>query len=193
MVIHGGWDGEHVLNDLWIFNTDSFAWMQPRVAGFAPSARFGHSLTLSPDGRLVIFGGCTITKEHGLPRYLDDVRQLDTDTMIWTRPRVHGTAPTGRFGHSSSIMSGQYLVVYGGWGKGGCQTEEAISNPNAHSIHVLDLSSMTWSAPKAASKKPLKHLYNHACCVHDNNLHIFGGYDGRQASFDYMNIAVQLS
>ena len=45
IVVHGGWNGTEVFDDIWIFNTDTFAWMQPRTAGFAPSARYGHSMT----------------------------------------------------------------------------------------------------------------------------------------------------
>lgn len=40
IVIHGGWDGSSsTMNDLWVFDTDSFAWLQPRVGGLAPSPR----------------------------------------------------------------------------------------------------------------------------------------------------------
>jgi host cell factor len=28
IVIHGGWDGAQVFNDTWIFNTDTFVWIQ---------------------------------------------------------------------------------------------------------------------------------------------------------------------
>lgn len=90
IVIHGGWDGSDTFNDLWIFNTELFSWMQPRTAGFGPSARYGHSLTLSPDGRLFIFGGCSLDKESSVPKYHRDTFILDTETMIWTRPRVNG-------------------------------------------------------------------------------------------------------
>jgi host cell factor len=52
MVIHGGWDSaSEVFDDLWIFNTDSFAWHQPKTSGFAPSPRFGHTITLTPQGK----------------------------------------------------------------------------------------------------------------------------------------------
>lgn len=144
LVIHGGWNGEQVFNDLWIFNTDSFAWMQPRTAGFAPTPRYGHSLTLVPDGRLIIFGGCTLSEEKGIPKYNDDIRQLDTDTMIWVRPRVDGPAPTGRYGHTAVLLDDGQIGFFGGWGKGGCQSREYISNPNAYSLHVLDSKTMTW-------------------------------------------------
>lgn len=117
IVIHGGWDGSDVFNDLWIFNTDSFVWMQPRSAGFGPTPRYGHSLTLTPDGRLLIFGGCSF-QDSGIPKYNDDVRQLDVDTMVWSRPRLTGQVPTGRYGHSATLLGDGKLFVFGGWGKG---------------------------------------------------------------------------
>jgi len=90
IVVHGGWDGNETFNDLWIFNTDSFAWIQPKTSGFGPTSRFGHTLTLTIDGRLLIFGGCSIEKATGTPKYNSDLRQLDTENMVWTRPIVNG-------------------------------------------------------------------------------------------------------
>eukprot|EP00602_Paraphysomonas_sp_CaronLab_P000197 CAMPEP_0185031222 /NCGR_PEP_ID=MMETSP1103-20130426/18569_1 /TAXON_ID=36769 /ORGANISM="Paraphysomonas bandaiensis, Strain Caron Lab Isolate" /LENGTH=252 /DNA_ID=CAMNT_0027566671 /DNA_START=41 /DNA_END=796 /DNA_ORIENTATION=- len=118
IVIHGGWNGEETYDDLWIFNTDSFGWMQPRTSGFAPTARFGHTINLSEDGRLIVFGGCSIPKDTRTPRYNSDIRELDTDSMIWSRPRISGESPTGRFGHSAVLMGADRskLIVYGGWG-----------------------------------------------------------------------------
>ena len=197
IVIHGGWDGDEIYNDLWIFNTDSFGWMQPRTSGFAPSPRFGHTLNLTKDGRLLVFGGCSIPRDTRTPRYNDDIRELDTDSMLWSRPRVNGDTPTGRFGHSATLMGadGIDLVVFGGWGSGGCQAPEAIANPRARSVHILNTSTMTWSAPRRATKKVLRHLYNHAAAANDSGdyLYIFGGYDGRQASFDciYLNVILE--
>jgi hypothetical protein len=53
----------------------------------AVRARYGHSITLLDDGRLLVFGGCTLDSSSGIPSYLNDLRQLDTETMVWTRPR----------------------------------------------------------------------------------------------------------
>jgi hypothetical protein len=179
-----------VYDDLWIFNTDSFAWIEPRTTGFAPSGRYGHSLTLTPDGRLLIFGGCSLAKETGyIPKYNDDIRQLDTSTMIWSRPRINGNCPTGRFGHSAALMGQDRtkLVLFGGWGKGGCQSQEFIHDSRAYTTHILDIISMNWYVPRKISKKPVKHMYSHGCCLAgDNTLFMFGGWDGRQASNDFI-------
>ena len=57
-----------------MFNVDTFAWLQPKVGGFAPSPRYGHSLTLLADGRLIMFGGTSIEDGRSVPCYNDDVR-----------------------------------------------------------------------------------------------------------------------
>lgn len=41
IVVHGGWNGANqCYDDLWVFDTDSFAWMQPRTGGLPPNARW---------------------------------------------------------------------------------------------------------------------------------------------------------
>jgi hypothetical protein len=43
MVVHGGWDGKRKsLNDLWVFDTDSFTWLNPITAGLSPCPRYGN-------------------------------------------------------------------------------------------------------------------------------------------------------
>ncbi len=156
IVIHGGWNGSEAFNDFWIFNTDSFAWIQPKISGFAPSPRFGHTINLTPDGRLLVFGGCSLDKQGACPKYNNDIRQLDTDHMVWSRPRVEGMPPTGQQGHTTTLIGDDKLVIFGGWGRGGCQNQDALNDPNAFSVHVLDTSSMTWWCPRKMSKKPLR-------------------------------------
>ena len=194
VVLHSGWDGEEVFNDLWIFNSDSFTWMQPRTAGFGPTPRYGHSITLSPDGRLFIFGGASPDKETLVPKYNDDIRVLDTDTMIWTRPRMNGATPTGRYGHSATLMDDGKIIIFGGWGRGGCQTKESINDPNAYSLHVLDTKSMHWYAPRKLGKKPIKHVHNHGACRAGNSSSVllYAGCDGRQAISDFAVINLEL-
>ena len=194
IVIHGGWDGTDIFDDLWIFNTDSFAWMQPKVSGFAPTPRYGHTITLVPDGRIMLFGGTSIGEGSVVPKYNDDVRQLDTDSMIWTRPRVNGHTPTGRYGHSATLLDNGCIAMFGGWGRGGCQCKESINDPKAHSLQVLDTVSMTWWVPRRVGKKVPRHLHNHGATRAGSAIFMFSGCDGRQAvnEFVVLNIDVGL-
>ncbi|KAJ1426257.1 hypothetical protein B484DRAFT_450777, partial [Ochromonadaceae sp. CCMP2298] len=185
IVMHGGWNGTDVFNDLWIFNTDSFVWMQPKSSGFGPTPRYGHTISLTPDGRLLIFGGCSFT-DKGVPKYQNDLRQLDTDSMVWSRPRISGHIPTGRMGHTATLMSDNKIFFYGGWGKGGCQSHDLIEEAAAFTTAVLDIKSMTWYVPRKLGPKPSKHLYNHATCrCGPSSVYIFGGFDGRQSLGDF--------
>ena len=195
IVIHGGWDNDEVLNDLWIFNTDSFSWMQPRMAGFAPTPRYGHTISLAPDGRLFVLGGVTLDPKTSIPKYNDDIRVLDTETMIWTRPRVDGHNPTGRFGHTSTVIDDK-IVMFGGWGRGGCQTRESVHDNRAYSVQVLDTKSMQWWVPRKITKKPIPHLYNHSAArmgPDAASIILCGGFDGRQANSDFIVINLEQS
>ena len=193
MVVHGGWDGSDVLSDMWIFDTDSFSWMQPKTAGFEPTARYGHSMTLTSDGRLIVFGGCSILNDNGTPSYNNDLRQLDTASMMWVRPRIDGQLPTGRYGHTATLMDDGRILIFGGWGKGGLQTHEAINDKRAHSTHVLDTRAMNWYIPVKASRKEAKHPYNHSAArsTGTSAVFVFGGFDGRQAINDFSVINLQ--
>jgi len=192
IVVHGGWNSKDVFDDIWIFNTDSFAWMQPRTSGFAPSARYGHSLTLSPDGRIFLFGGTSFNKDTGVPKYNEDVRTLDTDSMVWTRPRVNGHTPTGRYGHTATLLENGQIALFGGWGRGGCQCKESVSDSRAFSFQILDTKEMAWYVPRRIGKKPIRHLHNHAASRAGNSIFLFGGCDGRQAVNEFVVLNIDM-
>ena len=42
VVVHGGWDGAKLcLDDLWVFDTETFTWVNPKTAGIPPAPRYG--------------------------------------------------------------------------------------------------------------------------------------------------------
>jgi hypothetical protein len=47
-------------------------------------------MDLTDDGRILVFGGYTI-KDGGVPKYNADMRELDIETMIWSRSRSKDT------------------------------------------------------------------------------------------------------
>ena len=46
--------------------------------------------------------------------YLQDIRVLDTETLIWSRLRISGVPPDARYGHTLNI-SGSDIIMFGGW------------------------------------------------------------------------------
>ncbi|XP_061770583.1 host cell factor 2 isoform X3 [Nerophis ophidion] len=75
-------------------------WSIPETKGGGPSARESHTAVAyaglgSP--KLFIFGGMQ-------GRRLDDLWQLDLNTMMWSRPHTRGSTPLPRSLHSASVI-----------------------------------------------------------------------------------------
>ena len=156
---------------------------QSIILSLPPLILSRHTLTLTPDGRLLMFGGCTLLTDASVPKYLNDLRQLHTATMSWSLLRTDGDVPTARCGHSAVLVGGGAFICYfGGWGMGGNQCEESTHDPHARSIHLLEVSSLKWDYSRCLDKKTPKHLYYHNACSLAEGMLLYGGFDGRQAS-----------
>ncbi|XP_040886622.1 host cell factor 2 [Toxotes jaculatrix] len=118
------------------------AWSIPETKGGGPSARESHS-SVSYDGlgspKLYIFGGMQGCR-------LDDLWQLDLDTMVWSKPETRGSKPLPRSLHSANVV-GNKMYVFGGWvpipesdEHSALGTEWICSN----SLSVLNLDTMSW-------------------------------------------------
>eukprot|EP00971_Amphidinium_carterae_P304647 6053939-Amphidinium_carterae.1 len=46
--------------------------------------------------------------------YLNDIRVLDLNHMVWSRLRTHGVPPMGRFGHTLALSEDD-VILLGGW------------------------------------------------------------------------------
>lgn len=44
-------------------------------------------MVLLPDGRILLSGGATVDNKS-LPIYHNDLKQLDTETMLWSRAKT---------------------------------------------------------------------------------------------------------
>lgn len=124
MYVFGGWNGKDYFNDLYILDLEVMAWFRPETSGPAPTPRQGHTSILIGNN-LVVHGGFKIREEqlktcglnqggHVAASYLTDLRVLDTDTLTWSRLRISGEPPEGRFGHTLNI-SGSEILLFGGW------------------------------------------------------------------------------
>ena len=70
----------------------------------------------------MVFGGASVTAE-GIPEYYDDLRSLNTETMVWERPRSTGEYPSARYSCTMTSIGNDYVVL-GGWGYGGMQVRD---------------------------------------------------------------------
>jgi hypothetical protein len=96
---------------------------------------------------------------------------LDTEIMLWYPPSVSGQVPSGRSGHTASLLqSSNELVVFGG-----------VKNGKwLNSVSVLDTARWNWSTPKIAGDAPRPRSYHSATslsCTDEegSRIVIFGG------------------
>ena len=197
IVIHGGWDGKvKCFDDFWVFNTDAFSWLTPKCTGLVPSPRYGHSLDLIHDGHILCFGGTSMSLEDPVPTYYNDLRSLDTETMIWAKLTPSGRPPSARFGFMSAKLDDEIgIAFFGGWGSGGLQQSDN-SNASKHSFFVLRLDNedsdddvLSWVKP-IMPPAVLAHKYGHTMTAVGPTLYVFGGWNGKQAWNSLTEIAV---
>ncbi|XP_040002725.1 host cell factor 2 isoform X2 [Xiphias gladius] len=117
-------------------------WSIPETKGGGPSARESHSSVAykglsSP--KLYIFGGMQGCR-------LDDLWQLDLDTMVWSTPETRGSTPLPRSLHSASVI-GNKMFVFGGWIPFPESDEHNALGTEwicTDSLSVLNLDTMSW-------------------------------------------------
>ncbi|CAM9106819.1 unnamed protein product [Choristocarpus tenellus] len=188
IVIHGGWDGaSHCFDDLWVFDTDSFAWIQPRVGGLPPTPRHGHCMVLLADGRVLLSGGVTVG-EVGIPKYHGDLQQLDTETMLWSKAKTMGSKVSARHNHTLALNEeGGSAILFGGWGLGGLQqhaTNKRIGAETLIASRILPNKTLLLYKPSVRGQGVPEHKYGHTCVAIGNAFFLFGGWNGQQANSD---------
>ncbi|XP_018928722.2 host cell factor 2 isoform X1 [Cyprinus carpio] len=120
-------------------------WNIPETKGGGPSARESHSSVVycvkgGSAPKLYIFGGMCGHR-------LNDLWQLDIETMTWSLPPTRGQLPLPRSLHTSNVI-GNKLYVFGGWVPVG-EAEDALAADGVKwvctsSLSMLNLDTMTW-------------------------------------------------
>lgn len=126
--------------------------------------------------------------------YLNDLRLLQTEKMLWVRLTISGQPPSPRFGHTLNI-SGSNLVVFGGWthdsntrvaqGKAddGCQGQ----------FKILNVDKFVWEPYRFRKRLP-QNRYGHTATSVGTHLVIFGGWELNRATnevFILRNVDIQ--
>jgi dynein heavy chain len=120
-----------VYNDVYILNVDRGTWEVPEIDGKGPSPRSRHSAVYWAETEsLFVFGGYRKTT-----RRLNDLYELNLETMTWSVPALEGEAPSPRYGHSA-VLAGALMFVMGGI--------DSANNAIAD-VGILDLRLKTWT------------------------------------------------
>ncbi|XP_016122263.1 host cell factor 2-like [Sinocyclocheilus grahami] len=129
-------------------------WNIPETKGGGPSARESHSSVVycvkgGSAPKLYIFGGMCGHR-------LNDLWQLDIETMTWSLPPTRGQLPLQRSLHTSNVI-GNKLYVFGGWVPVG-EAEDTLAADGVkwictNSLSMLNLDTMTWHIQASADVK----------------------------------------
>jgi len=141
-----------------VLDVNSSRWIKPKISGTPPPARYGHTAVLA-GSRIIIFGG------KGQKTIFRDLHALDPVTMTWYQGPEGGGAPSARFDHSSNLVGGTKMIVFGGWN----------GNDFFNDVFVLDLEIMAWSKPTTTGPAPCPRK-GHCSILIGTNLVVHGGF-----------------
>ncbi|XP_058083338.1 uncharacterized protein LOC131231228 isoform X2 [Magnolia sinica] len=140
-------------------------WLYPKVMGFNPCERWGHS-ACSSNGVVYVFGGCC----GGL--HFSDILMLEFDAMAWTALVTTGQQPGKRDSHSA-VLVGHKMIVLGG----------TNGSKKVNDLHILDLRTKEWSQPTCEGVSPSPRESHTATIVGENKLVVFGGSGEGEANY----------
>ncbi|TMW66068.1 hypothetical protein Poli38472_003833 [Pythium oligandrum] len=143
-------------------------WEPLRVQDAPPTIK-NHTATPISRTELLIFGGYDGRRNH------NDLYLFNSEAATWTpltAPRVHGSPPAGRNGHSATLADRKVFVI-GGWlGSGPLAADD---------MHVLDLDAMEWKQPPVLGTPPGPcNMHTADYIPHLRSILLFRGGDGRE-------------
>ncbi|KAK1401844.1 Galactose oxidase/kelch repeat superfamily protein [Heracleum sosnowskyi] len=142
-------------------------WLYPKIMGFNPPEKWGHTSCYS-NGFLYVYGGCC----GGL--HFRDVLVLNLETMAWNKLMTTGQDPGPRDSHSAVLVE-QKMIIFGG----------TNGTKKVNDVHVLDLKSREWSRPHCEGIAPSPRESHTATLFGNKELVIFGG--SGEGGANYLN------
>ena len=163
---HPDSEGEFHYNDLHVLYLNLMRF-QALSARNPPIGRYCHSATLI-NWTMFVFGGC---RNEGIKKTcfndLYRINLFDHEDLCWQEVEAKGQRPPKRFNHLC-LSQGPQLIVYGGTGEG-------LKAPLLGDIWLFDIRTLCWTELKFADEAIDYRRTQHAGCIVDNKLVIFGG------------------
>ncbi|CAD7975380.1 unnamed protein product [Amoebophrya sp. A25] len=114
---------------------------------------------------LYIFGGYDGGKNH------NTLFVYNVDTHEWSQPNPGGLRPSGRNGHSATLIFGTQILILGGWLGNGPLA--------AGDVHILDTARFEWIQPDFEGEPPGPCNMHTSDLVGQDLVLVFRGGDGR--------------
>ncbi|XP_077195852.1 host cell factor 2 [Paroedura picta] len=164
-------------------------WSIPVTKGVVPSPRESHTAIIysrkdSGNPKMFIFGGMSGCR-------LNDLWELDIETMTWSKPETKGTVPLPRSLHTANVI-GNKMYVFGGWVPQ--STEDNISSQDSEwkctgSFSYLNLDTTEWVCLISDSQEDKNNLLpgpraGHCAVIIGTRLYIWSGRDGYRKAWN---------
>ncbi|KAI8972714.1 hypothetical protein BDB01DRAFT_808953 [Pilobolus umbonatus] len=177
LYVFGGCDMKSCFNTLYTLDMDTLTWAKPRTSGQIPPPCRAHSCTTVESDigsgkksySLYMFGG------GDGPNYFNDLYVLNTDTLVWTKPKVEGAPPSPRRAHTTCLWDQKIIVVGGGDG--------ARALADVHALDISNPQSLQWTKIHPQGSPPIARGYHTSNLVKDK-LIVYGGSDGHECFSD---------
>ncbi len=162
LYMFGGYDGERCFNTIEVLDIETMTWIKPAISGSVPLARNAHTITVIGT-KLYLFGG------HSGNKHLTDLHIFDTQNLTWSEVATLGTPPKGLRGHTANLI-GTKIFIFGGYdGRG-----------RSNDSYFLETQTLRWNHPSENETTPSGRQRHSACVIKNNQLLIFGGFDGNK-------------
>ncbi|KAI8977348.1 hypothetical protein BDF20DRAFT_1001355 [Mycotypha africana] len=124
-----------------IFDTVTHQSITAATFGDVPPARYSFTAVNAPDGKsIVLFGGQNVSSEQTFDAS-NDIYLLDTCSLNWSKPEIHGTRPLPRAGHQAILYhNNQYMIILMGMQN----YIQGIGQIHTDDIAILDMTTWTW-------------------------------------------------
>jgi hypothetical protein len=179
LLVFGGKNSGGLRNDLWQLDLAAATWTDVTPSGGGPSPRWLLTAVYHPSrNSMIIFGG------NDGANGLNDVWELDLDSLKWSQMAPSGTPPSGRWSYTAGLsLQLNKLIVRGG------QSGSSVVGDE----WTLDLTpgAEQW-APLVTSGNPPGARANDGVGMDQlgNKLVVFGGFDypGYIRLYDNLNV-----
>ncbi|KAK9816715.1 hypothetical protein WJX72_004117 [[Myrmecia] bisecta] len=175
-------DEVQVLHEVSILDTEAQLWVSMPVTGDggkAPPLRTGHSTTLLPDGRVLMFGGTDGEGKHKNDLYVVDPKRLNWFGLSGI---VRGAPPKPRAYHTATLV-GKRVIVLGGAGS------RTWSLKEVYSLHVEGWK-WTEHTSEVDGEPPCARSGHSAIALPDGrHLLTYGGWAG-ESEVCYSDVAI---
>uniref|UniRef100_A0A2P2ID27 Kelch domain-containing protein 3-like n=2 Tax=Hirondellea gigas TaxID=1518452 RepID=A0A2P2ID27_9CRUS len=171
MYIHGGYVesiGAFTLK-LYALNLNTFVWTLLPQEGQYPRHRDFHTMSVTPDGNLLVFGGREMAQAlytgADAESYPNNLHMYDTRRQCWSKLVCEGMQPVGRRSHSAFVYKWK-LYIFAGF--------NSRLNSHMNDLYSLDIKSNTWLQHNVPEVRPFARR-RQALCLLDSTIYMFGG------------------